>query len=272
MVLEQFIDRKIVARHAIFVFLLSACYVFVSYFVQKFFFPGNSLAIVLLLTILLVPSLHHLTVVEEKLERREVSHFWKRHKTIIKCYLGTFLGVLAGFTVLGFFDQSTLDYQFSNLLEQDLRPQAIVSFTQNEYSPSVHTALAVFSHNTRYLIVGFLLSIFYGAGAIFLITYNASFFAAFIVKIFSLWANNATHLSAVFLSHMLPESIGFILTAMAGASVSRAIVHEKLSGTAFRNVLKNDFFLLVIGLLFVLLAAFIETYFSAPVFHALVQA
>ncbi len=269
MVLEQFIDRKIVVQHSFFVFLLSALYVFVAYSVQQIFFPGQSLATVLLVTILLVPSLHHLIVIEEKIESTGSSHFWKRHRTIIKCYLGAFLGLLAGFLILGMINSDTLSYQVTQLEQDHLRPETISNFAEKPYTPSIGTTIGLFSHNIRYLLVGFILSLFYGAGAIFLVAYNASFFAAFVTELFSRWAA-ATQMTAISLVHLLPESAGYILTAIAGAEISRALIHEKLAGDKFRNVLRNCFLLLIFAVLCIFLAAFLETYVTATVFHNII--
>ncbi len=266
-VLEQFLDRKIVVKHAAFVFVLSAIYVFVAYAVQNFFFPGQSIATVLLVTILLVPSLHHLIILEEKVERAGSSHFWKRHRILIKCYSGAFLGLLAGFLILGFVNPAALNYQIAQLEQDHLRPEAINRFSGQQYVPDMTTAIALFSHNVMYLLIGFILSVFYGAGAIFLVVYNASFFAAFIVELFARWSA-AAQLAGVSLLHLLPESIGFILTAMAGASLSRALIHEKLAEQKFKNVLKNDVLLLVCAIAFILLAAIVETYVTAVFFHS----
>ncbi len=269
MVLEQLIDRKKVIQHIPFVFILSAVYVFVAYAVQTLFFPNQSLATVLLLTILLVPSLHHLVLIEEKIERTGASHFWKKHRTIIKCYIGAFLGLLAGFLVLGFANAETLAYQISQLEQDHLRPTAIESFTRQIYMPDFQTAIALFSHNVKYLLIGFVLSIFYGAGAAFLVVYNASFFAAFVIELFTRWTT-AIQMAGISLLHLLPESAGYILTAIAGATFSRAIIHEKLAGEPFRNVLKNCFILLLLSLALILLAAFIETYVTAVFFHRII--
>jgi len=270
MVLEQFLDRRIVLRHFPFVFILGVVYVFVSYAVQQFVFPDQSLATTLLLTILLLPSLHHVIVIEEKIESRGSSHFLRRHKTILKCYLGAFLGILVGFLILGFVNPGTLHYQVVQLEQDHLHQDIVASFSGQEYVPSVSKVVSLFSHNVWYLLIGFVLSIFYGAGAIFLIAYNASFFAAFIVEIFSRWSSAMT-LACISLVHMLPESAGYILTAMAGASLSRALIHEKLSGDAFRNVLRNDVKLLVLALLLVFVSAVLEVYVTAPVFHGLIS-
>lgn len=263
MVLEQIIERRIVTKHLPFVFLLSLVYVFVAYAVQELFFPGQSVAAVLLVTILLVPSLHHLIVIEEEIERKGSTHFWRRHKTIIKCYSGAFLGLLTGFLILGSFNPESLGFQLSQLELSHLKPEMVAAFSDAPFVPTINTTLALFSHNLSYLLIGFALSIFYGAGAIFLVVFNASFFAAFAIEVINRWGSG---LVGVSLLHLLPETFGFILTAIAGATLSRGIIHEKVTGKAFRNVLQNAIKLIGFALLFILLAAFIETYVTAPAF------
>jgi uncharacterized membrane protein SpoIIM required for sporulation len=269
MVLEQFLDRRLVVRHAPFTFLLSALYVLVAYLVQQVFLPGKGIATVLLATLLLVPSLHHLIMVEERLERSGSSHFWRRHRTIIKCYLGAFLGLLAGFLLLTAWNPQALQDQSIQLEQEHLRPETIQGFLDQPYAPGLATVFGLFSHNLLYLLAGFVLSIFYGAGAIFLVAYNASFFAAFAAEIARRWAPSAASLIGISLVHLIPESTGYILTAIAGATISRALIHEKPGGQEFRNVLQNAVLLLALGMAAVLAAAFLETYVSAPFFHGL---
>lgn len=266
MVLEQLLDKSLVTKHAPFSFILTFVYTLIAYGVQQAFFPGQSLAIALLLTILLVPSLHHLIIVEEKLERKGSSRFWKRHRTIIKSYLGAFLGLLAGFLLLGFVNATTLDYQTEQLENSHLKPELIENFAA--YQPDLRSTIALFSHNLSYLVIGFLLSIFYGAGAIFLITYNASLFAAFIVEIMGRWG--VPRLAWTSLVHLLPESTAFILTAIAGATLSRAIIHEKLRTKHFKNVVQNTVKLLGTALVLLAIAAVLEVYVTAPVFQSVV--
>lgn len=263
MVLEQIIDRGPILRHAPFVFFLSLLYVFVAYGVQELFFPGQSVATILLATLLLVPSLHHLICVEEEIERKGSSHFWKRHHLLFKCYTGAFFGLLAGFFILGQVNPAALDYQFTQLEIEHLKPEIIAAFSAQDFVPTLQTAFALFSHNVTYLLIGFGLSVFYGAGAIFLVVFNASFFAAFMLEVITRWTGE---LAAISLVHMIPESLAFILAAIAGATLSRGIIHEKAHGQAFRNVMQNVVIMMSIALVLLLAAAFIETYVTAPAF------
>jgi len=269
MVLEHLIDKKLVRNHMSFVFLLSALYVFVAYAVGEFFFPGQSVAIVLLVTILLTPSLHHLIVIAEAIQREGGKGFWRKHKTIINCYLGAFLGLLLGFFIMGLVNPSALDYQVSQLEQDHLRPEIITAFLDQPFTPTLSTALSVFTHNLSYLLIGFVLSIFYGAGAIFLVVYTTSLYAAFVMELMARWANAMT-LAGIALIHLMPESAGFILTAIAGATLSKGIMHENLKSQAFRNVMQSCVKLLVLGIALIFVAAFIETYITAPLFHTLI--
>lgn len=268
MVLEQFIDRKWVLSHLTFVFLISAVFVFVAFAVSELFFPGESVATILLAAILLTPSLHHLIVIEEKIESKGGSHFWKKHRTIFKCYLGAFLGVLAGFLVLGLVNPSALHYQSVQLELEHLNQQNIDNFLQNKYVPSPGIAISVFTHNLQFLILGFAVSIFYGAGAVFLIVFNASFFASFVIGLMNRFVEGV-QLAGVSLVHLLPESAGFILTAIAGATLSRALIHEKVRDQKFRNVLQNVVKMLIAAVILLFIAAFVETYVTAQVFASL---
>ncbi len=268
--LEQFLHKRIVRQHFPFLLLLSTFYVLVAYGVQQVFFPDQGLATVLLATIILVPSLHHLIIVEETIERSGSKQFIAKHKTVIRSYLGAFLGLLAGFLILGFLDHTFLSYQHYQLQLEHLKPELITNFV-NDYQPTIDSALALFTHNLQYLLVGLLISIAYGAGSIFLLAYNASFFAAFVLELHIRFADTAWSLGLVSLGHLLPESAGFILTAIAGATFSRALIKEKIGSQPFRNVLQNCILLVFIGVVLVFAAAFIEAYVTAPAFQIMLR-
>lgn len=269
MVVEQFLDRKVVTKHFPFVFVISALNVFIAAVAQSVFFPGKSLGLILFVTLLLVPSLHHLMVLEEKLERRGTKNFFKKHSMLIKLYLGAFLGLLLGFLIMGNIQPDTMSYQADQLKIEHLNPLVLNGFA-NGYHPTVARAMSLFTHNLWYLIVGFIVSIFYGAGAVVLVSYNASFFAAFVLVLLS-ELHFTVGTASVALLHLIPETLGFICAAIAGGTLSRALIREKFAGKAFKNVLRNDFLILIIGIAFVLLAAFLETYVTAPVFASVLR-
>ncbi len=264
--LEQFLDRKIVTQHVSLIFILSTFYVFVAYIVQEIFFPADPVTLPILLALLLVPSLHALISNEEELERA-TENFWSRHGLILRCYGGAFAGILLGFLILGFLNAENLAYPLNQLLQTHLNPALIDSFVQQPYYADGSTFLSLFSHNLQYVLIGFFLALFYGVGSVFLIAHTGYLFAAFVFFLFQKSAS-PFQLTGIWLLHMIPESFAYLIAAIAGAILSYAVVQEKLGSLQFKNVTWNVVLLLVVSILLLAVAAFLETFVVAPVFHA----
>jgi len=148
--------------------------------------------------------------------------------------------------------------------------------------PPVETRLfseiaRIFWHNARVMLISFVLSLFFGAGALFLIALNASIFAAGLAEViygtlplqstFALaYGFIACNLS-VMLLHTIPESLGYLLAAIAGGILGHAVLAEKLGSRAFSFV-KKDIFVILLGSFFILfVAAVIEITVSKPLFE-----
>lgn len=264
--LEQFLDRKLVTQHFSLLFILGMFYVFVAFIVQEIFFPADPVTLPILLALLLVPSLHVLISSEEELERT-TSNFWNRHRLILRCYGGAFAGILFGFIFLGFLNVENLALPLNQLLKNHLHPDVINSFIQQPYYADISKFLSLFSHNLQYVLVGFFLALFYGVGSVFLLTYTGYLFAAFVFFLFQK-STSAVQLTGIWFLHMIPESLAYLIAAIAGAILSRALVQEKLGSLQFQNVTWNIVLLLLVSIALLALAAFLETFVVAPVFHA----
>ncbi|MBD3259804.1 hypothetical protein GF371_04215 [Candidatus Woesearchaeota archaeon] len=113
---------------------------------------------------------------------------------------------------------------------------------------------------------------FYGAGAIFLIVFNASIFASFILLIFRYVGETVGSFSAVallFFIHMIPEVGGFLLAAIAGGVLSYAFYREKFMGKPFKNVARDSLILLLIAVGLVILGAFLEVFVTKNLVYSL---
>jgi uncharacterized membrane protein SpoIIM required for sporulation len=69
------------------------------------------------------------------------------------------------------------------------------------------------------------------------------------------------------LIHLIPEISGFLLAAIAGGVVSKAILHEKKGSKGFKNVFKDATVLILIAVGLVLLAAVLEVFVTARLFQ-----
>ncbi|MEE9525347.1 MAG: stage II sporulation protein M [Candidatus Woesearchaeota archaeon] len=266
MVFEQFLASDKIKQNMFFVFLLGAFYVLVGYVVSAYFFePSVSVAMLFTITLLLVPSITSILNLEEKIESKQgVKHFFHNHKDIFKIYFALFKGIFFAFILLGAYSQlSVFDYQI-NFLESrgDLEADIITEFAESEYHPTFENVLGVVSQNLLVVIIAFVLSIFYGAGALFLIVLNASVFASFIVHVVR-EVGNALGLIMIFLIHLIPELGGFLAAAIAGGVVSRALYREDFMSQGFKNVMKDALVLLLIAFGLIILAALLEVFVSA---------
>ncbi|MBW2987241.1 stage II sporulation protein M [Candidatus Woesearchaeota archaeon] len=269
MVLEQVLSFKTIANKSYYAFGLSFAFVFIGYFVGRFFFGKTiSIAMLFLCTLLLVPSLVKLLAMEEKIERKYgMKHFFKTHEKVFKIYLFVFLGILAGYLVLGAvssdFDNN-FQYQLNYLTKQEgITEASIEDFASSEVNLGFDQFLSILGANLLVLAICFILSLFYGAGAIFLIVFNASVFASFILLLFRYIGDTVSTFSGIvflFFLHMIPEVGGFLLAAIAGGVLSYAFYKEGFMGKPFKNVARDSLLLLIVAIALIVLGAFLEIY------------
>ena len=152
--------------------------------------------------------------------------------------------------------------------------------------------LIIFKNNLHVMIISFVLSLFYGAGALFLITLNASIFASALARVIRVSLQNMdffvikslenmdflfTHTFfstlgfalcnlGIMFFHLIPEVSGYLLAAISGGVLSRALIKEKINSENFRIVFFDSIKLLMGAIIFLIVAAFIENKISKGLF------
>lgn len=277
MVLED-IKAEFIERRPYVTFALGFAYTFIGYGISMYFFgKAISIAMLFLATLLLVPTLIHLLDDEERRERESgITSFFRNHRDIAEAYIFLFLGIFIGYLVLGFLVPSQYGtvFQFQTdylTRQQGLTPETIQSFLDGSFQPSLSAVLGVMAKNLPVALLFFVLSIFYGAGAIFLIVLNASVFSSFVHYVVQQLAQRTADTLTIvgfFSVHLLPEITGFLLAAIAGGVVSKAVLNEKFGSKGFSNVMKDSIVLLLISFGFIILGAIAEVYLTTSLFKA----
>jgi uncharacterized membrane protein SpoIIM required for sporulation len=254
-------------------FLIGVAYVFIAFFTSKIFFPSIiSVATLFLVTLLLVPTVIRLMGDEEKRERNDgVRNFLKDHKDIFEVYVFLFIGIFAGALLLAWIAGiSNFSYQLDFLKNSErLSSELVKNRIETGIQPSIGSFLGLLENNLLVIIICFFLSLFYGAGAMFLIVLNASIFSTFVAFVMR-ELPTATHratLLGIFSVHMVPELLGFLLAAIAGGVISKAVMREKFLSQQFKNVMKDALVLFVISAIIIVIAAFLETYVTTSLFN-----
>lgn len=266
MVLEQFLESETIQKNPIFIISLGLVYALIGYLVANYFFKDNvSVAMLFTCTLLLVPSINIILNKEEQIESIQgTRHFFNNHKDIFKVILFIFFGISLAYLILSLIlDTNTaFSYQLDFISSREgLVSDMIDNFKLSDYSPSFDHLLALISNNLLVILIAFTLSIFYGAGSLFLITLNASVFASFISLIFDHILKSSSIL--ILSLYIVPELAGFIFAAMSGSVISRALVRESVGSQGFKNVIKDSLILLLISFVLIVVSGFIEVFISS---------
>ncbi|MBW2972384.1 hypothetical protein KY359_05085 [Candidatus Woesearchaeota archaeon] len=281
MVLEDLFNPSWVRRRPYLAFVFGFLFTFVAFFISLIFFKSSmSVAMIFLTTLLLIPSMVMLLKMEEQVEGKYgLRHFFRNHKDIFEVYLFSFLGVFVAFVVLGlgmYSDPASYDKLFDFQIrflqfQQGLSGETVRGFVSEAAPLGISQATSLFAHDLLVVAICFVLSFFYGASAIFLIILNGSVFANFIIFVIKALSENAAQGAQaffIFLIHLLPEVSGFLLAAIAGGVVSKAVLHEKKGSAAFKNVFKDATVLMLIAMGLILISSLLETFVTARLFQA----
>ncbi len=273
--LEQ-LRLNLVERRPYVAFFIGIAYVFIAFLTSKIFFPQIiSVATLFLVTLLLVPTVIKLMGDEEERESKDgTRNFFRDHRDIFEVYIFLFLGLLAGSLLLAWStDISNFSYQMNYLQHNEgLSSELIQSKAATGLTFSLNSFLGVLQNNLLVILICFALSFFYGAGAMFLVVLNASIFSTFIffvMRELPTMANKAAIL-AIFCIHMVPELAGFLLAAIAGGVISKAVMNEKIFSEQFRNVMKDALVLFLMAAVIIVIAAFLESYVTTSLFNLLI--
>ncbi len=273
MVLEQIYSASWIERKAIYAFLLGIAYSVIGIAFALFIFPEDpGLAAVALTTLILIPSVAKLLSIEEEQaalrDKFSFRYLWTDHRDIFKVYFFLFLGIFLSFA---FFSIALPSMATSHLFEKQINMLGLASGdavgeAAGEAGGYPFSFFSIFTNNLKVLIFCLLFSFVYGAGAIFLITWNASVWGV----IFGVIAKNSTvvtgenaflffllTLVAVF-PHMFAEASAYFIGALSGGIISEAAVRERLLSPGFRQVVKDGLIVFLIAVIILIIAAYVE--------------
>ena len=142
----------------------------------------------------------------------------------------------------------------------------------------------IFFNNLKVLAFCILFSFFYGAGAIFILTWNASVISVAIGNVFRNgigayassvgWSKVGAYFNvysvsiARYMLHGVPEVLAYFVGALAGGIISVAIIRHDFRSQKFGKILLDTSDLLLIGVGILFLAAIMEVYLTPALFGA----
>ncbi|MBR9706707.1 stage II sporulation protein M [Candidatus Pacearchaeota archaeon] len=124
----------------------------------------------------------------------------------------------------------------------------------------------IFANNIYVLIFTLVFSLIFGAGAIFILAWNASVISA-AIGIFS--KSNLARLPlglARYMIHGIPEIAAYYVGALAGGIVSVAVINHDVHSEKFWVILQDALNLVIISVVILFLAALIEVFITPALF------
>lgn len=284
MVLESLITAQMAEKKPIKMLPLSILYSSVGVLLALWIFPGNNLALIAFTVIAMIPLMVSIMRFEEEKEEtqfelRSNGPYRKKlsvreskeliplsaHKHIFPFFLYIFIGLVISFAVWFMaLPHDTVARLFSSQISTI--SQVATSITGHAISGDL-TLIKIFLNNLRVLAFALVFSLLYGAGAIFIITWNASLVGVTIansVRTVVAAGSTAGYFGAFslgmakYLTHGIPEILAYFIAALAGGIISVALVKKQFGTPKFTHALLDAFTLITISVFILLVAAAIE--------------
>lgn len=248
---------------------------------------GAGLMLVFFTTIPSIPLMYSVIKYEEKKDLSNHSEKWllKEHGKALASFMYLFIGIVLGMVLLYLvLPSSSAENLFGEQLDtlrniqQSMETGMGTGFSIGNFDDFSR----IFFHNLKVLMLSVIFSFLFGAGAIFILAWNASVIAAAIGNFIT---NQLKHVSELvgfervagyfevftiglfmYSIHGIPEILAYFTAALAGGIISIAIIRHDYKSEKFEKIILDsaDLLLISIGLLFV--AGLLEVYVTPLVF------
>ncbi|MBT3303715.1 stage II sporulation protein M [Candidatus Woesearchaeota archaeon] len=282
MVLESLISPLKAEKEPWEMFFVGIMYSSIAIFLALFVFGGDEMSLVIVfLTVMACGILMYRTMKYEEhkdLEIKSERKLLRQHGKALSLFLFLFLGFLVSFALWyvflpGELAQQVFSMQISTIKSINSNVQGMITVP--------FSLLKILSNNIKVLLFSLFFSFFYGMGAIFILTWNASVvgaatgiaiknsLSAFLAKAGAVgFAGYFTAISVGllrYLLHGIPEIAAYFIGGLAGGLISVAVINHKENNEEFKKVMKDASWLILISLVILVIAAFLEVYVT-PIF------
>jgi len=264
-------------------FFVGLVYASLSLLLVHYFFPNDSLAngmtVVAFCIMFTLPYMIKM-IRREEVEDEQIEGFmgvWKIHSDAIYGFMWLFLGFVIAFSfwhiILG--DPNLLNFQIETYCKINSPGNVDGCISNYLFSDGGITGasikemrfLSILENNVYVMIFTLLFSLVFGAGAIFILVWNASVIAAAI----GFFTKNS--LAGIplgigrYMIHGLPEIAAYFIAALAGGIFGVGILRNGIRNPKSWKVIENAIILIFIAILILIVAAAMEVYITPLIFN-----
>jgi len=284
--LESLINPKRSEKGPWKMFFVGLVYASLSLLLVHFFFSGDpslskasGMLVVTFCIMFSLPFMYFIIKREEKEDEQIEGFFaiWKAHKDALYAFMWLFLGFVVAFSFWNIIlqDPNLLNFQIQTYCQ--INSPGSIENCVNEYSfegvlnptgaaTNSMRFLSILENNVYVMIFTLIFSLIFGAGAIFILIWNASVIAA-AIGIFTKYQVVEIPMGILrYMIHGFPEIAAYFVTALAGGIFGVGIIRNGWRNGKTAKIIENTVILLFISILILIIAAIIEVYFTPVLF------
>jgi uncharacterized membrane protein SpoIIM required for sporulation len=255
MVIESIIKPIQIERRPIIGLIFGLVLTIICVLIAAIFFKTSaSITAIMLVTIGSVPLLKAILDIEEKkeLETNTLKNLILRNKKIFIIYAIFFLGVATGYFLLYILLPVNVTTDIFNSQINIFGRIDVEGLSIDKFDVSLFDS--ILRNNVGIILLCILLSFLYGAGAILVLTWNASILGTFLAGL------GKIHMTALFIPHTILEFVAYFLAAVSGGLIAVVLEKHRFGTKAFNKIILDATLLLIFSLVVIITAAFVEVY------------
>ena len=287
MVLESLIGPVKAEKKFWELFFFGIFYSSIAAIISLWIFKDQSSLIVVFLTVFATIPLMYKTMKYEESKDLVIQgefNLLKAHSKALLFFMFLFFGIVVSFSLWYTFLPEELG---SSLFSTQVKTIESINAQLIKAGISSSTIyedffIQILTNNVKVLLFSIFFAFFYGAGAIFILTWNASVIGSaigiFVRKTIGEVATNfglsniASYFHVIslgtlrYMTHGTFEILAYFIGGLAGSLISVAMIRHSLESREFKHVLIDSMDLVIIAVGILVFAAFIEVYVTPAIF------
>jgi len=272
MVLESLINPVYANKKPWDMFIIGMIYSSIAVMLGMFVFREYASLVMIFLTVLAsVPLMYGAVKMEEKKDLEIVGRksLFKEHAKTLSFFMFLFMGFVFSFSLWYVFLPAVTTQDIFHVQIKEIQRVQNIDVTGDVTSLTAVFG-QIFLNNIMVMLFALLFAFFYGVGAIFILTWNASILGAaignFINNSLGMGYFSAYPLAFLRYSiHGIPEMFAYFMAGLAGSIISIAIIRHDFGSGKFHKVLTDSLDMIFLSVFVLFVAAALEV-FVTPLF------
>lgn len=288
--LESIINPKKAERKPWEMFFIGLIYASLSLLLAHWFFSSDEILskysgiiVVMFCVMFSFPFMYFIIKREEQVDENVQQGFmsvWKVHRDAIYAFMWLFLGFVIAFSFwyVILHDTNLLNAQIGTycvinspndvngcISSYMMNTSAQVTGSATVSDPTIF--LSILENNLLVMIFTLIFSLIFGAGAIFILAWNASVISASI-GIFTKYSLVDIPIGlARYMIHGFPEIAAYFIAALAGGIFGVGLARHGLKSKFFIKITEHTVFLILLAVLLLIIAGLMEVYLTPILFN-----